>query len=927
MPSSLNDSITDKVTGESKTKYDNEAAQVKALEKTLGRKRVLYKDFQFFVTQLSKKENLKRLQDDIAKAEQGSKIREQKEKELQVALERIQKNAYEAAAKRYENLVEHSTSVYAQEMGRVYIQQEKNRQEEIENTFRQQLMQIKQLEEGGRISKEEEKKQTQDAIELRGKLLSESLTLQSKTQDELDKKEKDRTNIFIKSVESKVKQRQKLAQIEQETLDRYIEEYKDLKESDASEDVLAAKSAQIQAQKNAVSDANMKAEVTKAMGEAVSQAVNKMGSAIADALHAAEDVMVNYNASITSRLQGSGKDFKGIMDMTVKNTAMSPFVQTTKVLETVKKASEEGIAYNIELRSFLGTISDKVAATFDAFDSSLLRIVRLQQADSTAARLGMEASLTKLFNSMFNDTSYLAQDIGKSVSAAIIDANSQLNQKDSAEFEYVVQKWLGSLSSLGMSTNAISNIATGINYLATGNVQALAGNNQLQTLFAMAASKGGTSYADLLLNGLDAKKTNELLENMVSYLKEIAEGSANKVVRGAYGDIFNLTASDFKSIQNLTNSDISTIASSMLTYEGMNNELSNQFTQLLSRTTISEMLSNIANNSMFNLGTNLYKNPASYAMLKMLDGMDALGLDINIPFINAFGTGLDLNTSVNNLMRLGIGLSSTMSLVGTIFNALGSIGAAGGLDLASWEGKELNTRGSSISGLIGTLVGGKSSSTYVGTGSSSDIKKSALSSATDDAEESGKITNKNNKAEKTFDDFYKATIGDEAKSYVRTREIFLSQALDDGSKWIRVYDATISASLSTIFGTSSFFQKTIKVSDDAFNKYSEGNAIRVVDSGLFGVTSALMEVRNATKAQATAKASVQKVTIDEESVKRAILNAIANSTNKDVASLQDVIDIINNGQLVVKIVPDTTNPTFDVNLKSVSPLVSFNVRR
>ena len=147
MPNSLNDSITDKVTGESKTNYDNEAAQVKALEKTLGRKRVLYKDFQFFVTQLSKKENLKRLRDDIEKAEQGSKIREQKEKELQVALERIQKNAYEAAAKRYENLVEHSTSVYAQEMGRVYIQQEKDRQEEIENTFRLQLMQIKQLEE------------------------------------------------------------------------------------------------------------------------------------------------------------------------------------------------------------------------------------------------------------------------------------------------------------------------------------------------------------------------------------------------------------------------------------------------------------------------------------------------------------------------------------------------------------------------------------------------------------------------------------------------------------------------------------------------------------------------------------------------------------------------------------------------------------
>jgi hypothetical protein len=47
-------------------------------------------------------------------------------------------------------------------------------------------------------------------------------------------------------------------------------------------------------------------------------------------------------------------------------------------------------------------MTDKLVTTFNAFDSNLLAIIRLQQADSTAARLGMEAILTKNLNSMFN---------------------------------------------------------------------------------------------------------------------------------------------------------------------------------------------------------------------------------------------------------------------------------------------------------------------------------------------------------------------------------------------------------------------------------------------------------------------------------------------------------------------------------------------
>ena len=37
---------------------------------------------------------------------------------------------------------------------------------------------------------------------------------------------------------------------------------------------------------------------------------------------------------------------------------------------------------------------------------------------------------------------------------------------------------------------------------------------------------------------------------------------------------------------------------------------------------------------------------------------------INIPFITAFGTGVDINTSVENLMKLGIVGVSTLGING-----------------------------------------------------------------------------------------------------------------------------------------------------------------------------------------------------------------------------------------------------------------------
>lgn len=493
-----------------------------------------------------------------------------------------------------------------------------------------------------------------------------------------------------------------------------------------------------------------------------------------------------YQGKIDARLQGSDKSYRELSDRISSNLMLSPFVKTTKVLDKLKEASEKGINYNIEQRAFLASLTDKIATTFDAFDSNLMRIIRLQQADSTASRLGMEASLTKLFNNMFEDSSYLSETADQ-VSSALVDAQSQLTHEGAAEFEYTVQKWLGALSSLGMSGDTLTQIATGLNYLATGDVTNLASNSSLQTLFAMAASRSeNLEYSEILLEGLDATKTNELLGNMVVYLKEIADNSENQVVKSAYGDILNLSHSDMRALSNLTVDEINTLGGTNLTYSQMGKELNNQFSQLITRTSLPTMLSNVYENTMYSMASDMANNPVTFAMTKMLNWMEETGTDINIPFINAAGFGLDLNASVKDLMQMGLGIGQAFSLTTNILSGLGSVG---GLNLNSWNASETTKRGSGLNLTSLSTLGGTSGSigTYAVSNNSSDAATSSISSAVDDSEDTKKITNKNSKPpEKTLDDLFKAIIGESAESFVSAKDPILKATYDPTFEAINV---------------------------------------------------------------------------------------------------------------------------------------------
>lgn len=592
--------------------------------------------------------------------------------------------------------------------------------------------------------------------------------------------------------------------------------------------------------------AEAKKEALAANNKATVDAMKAMAaSAISDAydqaFSAAENTMKSYQSHIDARLQGSDKSWKKANNMITNNLGLSTIVKTTNVIEKLKEAVDQGISYNVEQRAFLAEISDKIANTFNAFDASLLRLIKLQQADSTAARLGMEAILTKFLNSTFEDSSYLSNE-ADNISSIIIDASSQLTNAQANEFEYIVHKWLGSMSSVGISSEAINTIAEGINYLATGNVESMASNTQLTTMFAMAASRSNMEYSEILLEGLNADKTNKLLEGMLSYLADIAKGADNQVVKGAYGNILNLKASDFKAIENLSKS-ISSISSNTASYSSMIAETESQLSSLWTKVSLSEQLSNIYDNAIYSVASDMVNSPVTWAMQKMLNFMDKNQLDINIPFINAMGFGVDLNTSVKGLMRVGMGLAQGFSFMGTLISSLVS---GGGTNLGAWGAKETTSRGSGMSSSTSTTLGDTSSSVYVTNTNEEDVKNSTLNEATDDAEETKEVTNKNTKSEKTFDDFYKATIGEPASEWIVTDERHLKAVYRDsaqylhtqdermtflGESYLAVYDPTNYTLLSkTIDPHIEAVKTAVKTFETTFSGYGDGTTLNVDDT-------------------------------------------------------------------------------------------------
>lgn len=487
-----------------------------------------------------------------------------------------------------------------------------------------------------------------------------------------------------------------------------------------------------------------------ALGSAISEGFSKASKALDDTVDNAVKLVSEYQQKINYRLEMVSKEYEkdGAFDYIRKNirklVGNTGVVTQQKVIEAIGKAVDTGIAYNVEQRAFLSTIAENIQGTFDTFDANLLRIVRIQQADSTAQRLGMEKALNDMLNSYYKDTTYL-KDVFDNVSSAIFEMTANQSREQAVETEFVVQKWLGSLYSLGASSNAVQQIATGLGYLGSGNVLALAGNTGLQNLLALSASKAGKDYAQLLTNGMNASDINDLMKAMVQYLAEIAEDTRkNKVVTSSYGNIFGLSLSDIRSFSNLSSSALD-IYSENLDYGGSQKYLQeslNKYTQYMGT---AQYMQNMFENIKLGVGM-MYADGPMYLFYKAVDILDKL--TNGGPTLAVAPWGIGIQAKIFEIIKTGM---FGAGLIGSLIN--GGLFNNSSLNLQNWGYEDVVSRGTGFGLKAGQ---GTSYSQGVGNANSGDVSDQALKEGTESATN---VEDKSGKGqEKGIDDLYEALV-------------------------------------------------------------------------------------------------------------------------------------------------------------------------
>ena len=355
--------------------------------------------------------------------------------------------------------------------------------------------------------------------------------------------------------------------------------------------------------------------------------VGSINSVVSTGIQKAVNAQSTYMGSINARLQqtqNDNTDYYSDMLHTFSNIAgtWTSFVNKTTYIEKLSDLVQSGIAYNAEERALIASLADRMVYTFDALDANLTRLIRIQQRDLTYSALGSEALLTEFLNREFKDTSYL-NNMYDQVSGILLDATAKMTADQGAAFSYEVQKWLGSLYSVGLSESGVQQLAQGLTYLATGDVSQLTSNQQLQYIYAAAAEQGGMSLADILVSGMDLDTTNELLKNVVSLLSNVYSTSGTNPVQAAWAGITGMSISDLRSVQNL-NQYMASISESHASWVDQVKETENQLNLVMQTSRTSEAMSieNLISNALFSVGQNMLDDEYADTLLNRWLGIN-----------------------------------------------------------------------------------------------------------------------------------------------------------------------------------------------------------------------------------------------------------------------------------------------------------------
>ena len=224
-------------------------------------------------------------------------------------------------------------------------------------------------------------------------------------------------------------------------------------------------------------------------------------------------------------LVGSKSDWEKITDNLNNALSASSLIKQQDVYKSLTELVKAGISGNVEQRAFLETLSNDLNLLLDTHTGSLARLIRLQNASIAENRLAIQYSLREFLNENYATSEYIKNAYTK-VAESITELQAINTTSDAASMESVLQTWLGSYYSAGVSDNTISNLASAINALGTGDIANI--NSNISKLVMMGAARSNESYGNLLTNGLTADSISSIMSGITSYAQGI---TGNNVVR------------------------------------------------------------------------------------------------------------------------------------------------------------------------------------------------------------------------------------------------------------------------------------------------------------------------------------------------------------------------------------------------------------
>lgn len=379
----------------------------------------------------------------------------------------------------------------------------------------------------------------------------------------------------------------------------------------------------------------------------------------------AADILAANVGRINAALEGTGKTYADTTESMVEALGLNRFVQQGRYIQNIAELTSKGITYNVEQRAILQTIRDKTVASFSSMEGSLLRLVRLKQTDLTATQFGLEAALRNTLNRVFKDSTYL-YDMYDSIAGAITDAVMISGGKDVTEYSSVIQTWMGAMYESGADSNMVTKIANALNALGSGNVTALASDQDIQRLILLSMDTIGMDYADVLQQGLAPSDINDLLTAIVKYLVKIESNTKdNNVLQSSYTNLFGMSMSDLQAMKNLS-SKMGSLTSVNAGSALAATKAEVAALETTSRTIVAEQVNNALANARFTFGNAIAKDASSYMTWKIAN----MTLDIVEQMV---GSETGKKSAVGKLLKNTVGRAAQLLIFGNEVKGLVSM--------------------------------------------------------------------------------------------------------------------------------------------------------------------------------------------------------------------------------------------------------------